>query len=97
MKSLEEIKEILKIHKPEFQKKYHIKNIGIFGSYIRNEQNSESDLDLLVDFEETPTLIRFINFENFLSDLLEIKVDLVMKKALKPNIGKIVLDEAIFL
>ena len=97
MKSLEEIKNILSIHKPEFQKKYHIKNIGIFGSYIRNEQNSDSDLDLLVDFEETPTLIKFINFENSLSDLLEIKVDLVMKKALKPNIGKIVLDEAVFL
>jgi len=67
----------------------------VFGSYVRSEQNMNSDLDLLVTFKEIPSLLTFIAIENYLSDLLGIKVDLVMKDSLKPKIGQRILREAI--
>jgi uncharacterized protein len=78
---------------PELKEKYNVSYLGVFGSYIRGEQKPGSDLDVLVEFSKTPTLFKFINLENYLSDALEIKVDLVMKDALKPNLGKYILDE----
>ena len=86
---------IRKLHEmlPELKEKYHVSYLGIFGSYIRGEQKSESDLDILVEFSKTPTIFKFVNLENYLSDALGIKVDLVMKDALKPNIGKHILSE----
>jgi len=95
MKTIEEIKEVLRERKEELRVKYKVKELGIFGSYVRGEENEESDLDILVEFYETPSLLKFINLENYLSDLLGRKVDLVMKKALKPNIGKAILREVI--
>ena len=67
--------------------------MGIFGSFLKGEQNQDSDLDILVDFEKPIGLLKFIKLENDLSKILGIKVDLVMKKALKPNIGKRILEE----
>ncbi len=97
MLTLNELKKRLYAHKRELYEKYKIKKIGIFGSFVRNEQNIESDIDILVEFEVTPTLLKFINLENYLSELLGIKVDLVMKKALKPTIGKSILKEVVFI
>jgi hypothetical protein len=97
MKAFEEIRKTLASHKSELQKRYKVKEIGIFGSYVKNEQKKTSDIDILVEFKETPTLIKFINLENYLSDLLGIKVDLVMKRALKPNIGKVILEEVAYI
>jgi len=78
---------------PQLEDRYNVKYIGLFGSYVRGEQTAESDLDILVEFSKTPTLFQFINLENYLSDTLGIKVDLVMKDSLKPNIGKYILNE----
>lgn len=97
MINIDEIKEILRERKEELRLKYKVKEIGIFGSYVRGEENNESDLDILVDFYETPSLLKFINLENYLSDILGRKVDLVMKRALKPNIGKRILSEVIII
>ncbi|MGC8718192.1 MAG: nucleotidyltransferase family protein, partial [bacterium] len=72
-----------------------VREIGIFGSYVRNEQGRASDIDILVEFEKTPSLLEFINLENYLSDILGVKVDLVMKDSLKPNIGRHILEEVI--
>lgn len=69
--------------------------MGIFGSYVRGEQDSESDLDILVEFDEAPGLFEYIRLEDYLSEILGIKVDLVMKSALKPAIGKRILEEVI--
>lgn len=80
---------------PFLVKQYHIKSLGVFGSYVHNEQSSGSDLDVLVEFSKTPSLLRFIELENRLTDLLGIKVDLVMKDTLKPAIGKHILREVI--
>jgi hypothetical protein len=96
MEITEKIRGILAGHKLELRKEYKVKEIGVFGSYIKNKQKQVSDIDIFVDFREMPTLIKFINLENYLSDLLGAKVDFVIRGALKPNIGKIILDEVIF-
>lgn len=94
MKNLEEIKKILSCHKKELEEKYKIKEIGIFGSYVRNEQKKLSDIDILVDFYEVPDLLKFIEIERFLEDILRVKVDLVPKPALRPELRDSILKEA---
>jgi len=86
---------IQKLHEmlPELKEKYHVSYLGVFGSHIRGEQKPGSDLDVLVEFSKNPTIFKFINLENYLSDTLGVKVDLVMKDSLKPNIGKHILNE----
>ena len=79
---------------PELSRRYRVKSLGVFGSYVRGEADEESDIDLLVDLEdESLTLLQFIALENHLSDLLGVKVDLVEKNALKPAIGRHILEE----
>ena len=75
--------------------RYSVETLEVFGSYVRDEQNQDSDLDVLVTFKEDPSLLTYIAIENYLSDLLGIKVDLVMKDSLKPKIGQQILREAI--
>lgn len=89
------IKEELGKIKPILKKKFQVKNIGIFGSYVKGEESSESDLDILVEFKEDSdlSLLDFVNLENYLSDVLEVKVDLVEKQTLKPHIGEHILRE----
>ncbi len=95
MKSIEETKKILGQHKSILKEKYYVREIGIFGSYVRDENKKDSDMDILVEFDRTIDLLKFVNLENYLSDILGIKVDLVMKDALKPRIGKHILREVI--
>ncbi len=99
MPSLIDIKKILKEHKEMLKKRYGIKNIGIFGSYLRGEPREMSDIDILVEFEQDVDigLLKFVGIENYLSDLLGVKVDLVEKSALKPRIGKHILKEVAYL
>lgn len=77
------------------QKEYDLENIELFGSYVRSEQKRKSDVDLLVTFKKTPSLLKFIQLENFLSDKLGLKVDLVMKDSLKPSIKQNILKETV--
>ncbi len=91
--SLDEIKKVLRDYKSVLEKKYHVHTLGIFGSYIHNEQTGGSDLDILVDFSAPISLFEFIDMEDELSELLHIKVDLVSRNALKPFIGKRILSE----
>lgn len=93
MKTSSEIEKILKENIQNLKRDYHLDSIGIFGSFLREEQNQDSDVDILVDFKKPISLIKFIRLENDLSKILGIKVDLVMRKALKPNIGKVILEE----
>ncbi len=97
MKTFEEIKRDLINLKLFLKEKYKVKEIGIFGSYVKGKQRKRSDLDILVEFEEPLDLFTFIELENFLSKKLKVKVDLVMKSALKPYIGKIILQEVIYI
>lgn len=97
MKSLNEIKRILVERKEELREKFRVKEIGIFGSFVRGEQRKRSDVDLLVEFEEPPSLFEFLDLEEYLSKLLDLKVDLVSKDALKPIIGERILKEVVYL
>ncbi|OGC04338.1 nucleotidyltransferase [candidate division WOR-1 bacterium RIFOXYA12_FULL_43_27] len=97
MSKLERIKRVLKGQKRNLSRKYGISEIGIFGSFVRGEEKKRSDLDLLVRLNKRMGLLKFIGIENHLSDLLGIKVDLVMKDALKPTIGKYILDEVVYI
>lgn len=94
-RSLEEIRQILKQSMPEIADRYKVKSLGIFGSYVRGEAKKSSDLDILVEFNQAPSLLEFIRMEDDLSEKLGIKVDLVMKKALKPRIGRRILEEGV--
>ena len=93
-KNLENISVILREELPKLKSAFNIATLEIFGSYVRNEQNSKSDLDILVTYTKAPDLLEFIELENYLCDLFKLKVDLVMRSALKPNIGKRILSEA---
>jgi len=98
-RSLEEIEKLLKRHKDELRRKYGVRKIGIFGSYLRGEAKEGSDLDILVEFEPNAglSLLDFVELENYLSELLGVKVDLVDKSALKPRIGKQILREVSYI
>jgi len=91
--SLDEIKRVLRDYKSVLIDKYHVNTLGIFGSYVQNEQAPDSDLDILVDFTAPISLFEFIDMEEELSMLLRLKVDLVSRNALKPYIGKHILNE----
>lgn len=93
--TLEEIRRTLRDQLPALQEQYRVKSLGVFGSYVRGENKPRSDLDLLVEFEQAPTMFEFVRLERHLSDLVGVKVDLVMKSALKPEIGKRILAEVV--
>ena len=97
MSGLAFIIQTLQELRPKLEAQYHIDTLGVFGSYVRGEQHAESDLDMLVTFKQTPGLLRFLKLENELSDTLGVKVDLVMRDALKPHIGKHILDEVVLI
>ena len=92
--SLEILLKELRQRLPTLAERYGVETLEVFGSYVRAEQKADSDLDVLVTFQEAPSLLTFIALENYLSDELGVKVDLVMKDSLKPAIGKVILSEA---
>lgn len=97
MKQYEKIEEILRVHKKELAQRYKIKEIGIFGSYVRGEQKKRSDIDILVEFEKVPDLLKFIEMERYLTRLLKKKVDLVSKKAIRQELKDIILSEVVYI
>ena len=92
--SLNKFFEILHQQIPLLAERYGVEKLDVFGSYVRAEQNQDSHLDILVTFKEAPSLLTFIATEDYLSDLLEVKVDLVMKDSLKPKIGQQILPKS---
>jgi len=97
LKTIQDIKNNLSVHTSDLIERYKIREIGIFGSYVKQRQSKDSDVDILVDFEEVPTLFDFVGLRDELSDILKIRVDLVMKSGLKPRIGKRILEEVVLL
>lgn len=97
MKKIEQIKKKLEELKPSLKDEFKVKNIGIFGSYLRGEEKEGSDIDILVEFDESAalSLLDFVGLENYLSEVLGGKVDLVEKSTLKPRIGKHILEEVV--
>jgi uncharacterized protein len=95
MKTLEEIKSILEQNKPRLHETFGVTELGVFGSYSRNSQNSESDIDILVDFDK-PVGLEFIELAIDLELLLDLKVDLVSKNGIKPRYFKFVKEDLIY-
>lgn len=93
LKSIKEIEDVLKLHKNELKKKYGVKKIGIFGSYVKKGNKKNSDIDILVELGIPMGFFKFLRLEQYLSHLLGVKVDLVTKKSLKPFIGRRILEE----
>ena len=83
---LQEIIQTLKEHEKELREAYRVKHLKVFGSYAKNNQKEDSDLDLTVSFEETPTLLEFIDLKEYLESITGIKVDLVTEDGISPYI-----------
>ena len=75
---LEKYKSVLRSEMPRLASRFNVDSLGLFGSFVRQENTPISDLDVLVSFSEPPGLIRYLELENYLTDLLGIEVDLVM-------------------
>jgi len=97
MKTLNEAKQIIKKNKPILKNKFGVKEIGIFGSFVRGDERKRSDIDILVEFQKPIGLFKFMDLEEYLSKILLKKIDLVSKKALKHYIGKHILREVIYI
>lgn len=96
VKSVEEVKAILKDHKAEVMKKYRVREIGVFGSFVRGEQKRGSDVDIVVTFVGIPDVFRYMELEDYLRKLLRKKVDLVRKEAIRPELKKRILKEIVY-
>ncbi|MFQ6088972.1 MAG: nucleotidyltransferase family protein [Candidatus Methanofastidiosia archaeon] len=73
-------------------KEYGVKRIGLFGSYLRNEQKTDSDIDVLVEFEkDKKTFDNYMDLKFFLEDLFKCKVDLAVVEAIKPDLKPYIL------
>ena len=90
------IKKKINEQLPILKEKYHIKKIGVFGSAIRDDFKEGSDIDVLAEFDSPVGFFDFIRLENFLSGILNRKVDLISRKALKPAIRDEILKETIY-
>ena len=86
---------ILRERMPELKERYNVNSLGVFGSYVHNQQTPRSDLDVLVEYAEAPSLFEFMDLENYLAKLLGVKVELVSRNALKGNIGVRILREVV--
>lgn len=97
MKKVEEMIRILNEHKTELKEDYGISEIGLFGSCVAGKQKESSDIDILVEFYTATDLLSFVHLKTYLSNLLDANVDLVMKRALRPEIGERVLREVVYI
>ncbi len=97
MKNFHEIQQTLHEQKPYLAEKYGVKVLGVFGSYVRQEQRPDSDLDLLIELERPAriSLIGLVELEDYLSQILGVEVDLAIKQNLKKHIGSHILQEVV--
>ncbi|MCL4548913.1 MAG: nucleotidyltransferase family protein [Bacteroidetes bacterium] len=96
MKNLDEIKKILKKNKTYLRKKYSVEEIGIFGSFSRGDQNSRSDIDLMVSLKK-PLGLEFVDLSLELQTILNHKVDLVSKGAIKKRMFNLFKEKIIYI
>ena len=93
--TIEKIRRKLSRCLPELKQEYHVESLELFGSRLRGDNSPESDIDILASFSSTPSLLEFVRLRNHLSEVLGLKVDLVMRDALKPHIGEKIMNEAV--
>lgn len=93
--TLAEIKNRLQAQKPYLYEKYGVTEIGVFGSYVRGEQKPDSDIDILISLTDPPkiSLLDLVDLQYYLSDLLEMEVDIAVKRNLRKRIGQRIVNE----
>ena len=96
LKDKEEILSTLKNLKDDLKKNYHVKKIGLFGSYVTNSQKEASDIDLLVEFDENADLFHLVRLSRYLEEIFGTKVDVVSKRAIKEDLKQYILKEVIY-
>ncbi len=92
-----EIQSTIAEAKDEIRDRYKAEIKGIFGSYARGDFHADSDLDLLVDFDEGANLFDLVGLQQFLEEKLECKVDLVSRRSFREELRAAILDEMISL
>ncbi len=97
MKSVEEIEEILKSFKNDIKQNYKVEVVGIFGSFARGEQKSDSDVDILVEFYKDATLFDYMRLSMFLQEKLGIDVDIVPQDTIREELRERIVKEAMFI
>ena len=97
MKTLDEIRSILRRHRSLLAGKYGVAVVAVFGSYVRDEQKGESDIDLLAEILRPISLLELAGAEIYLSEVLEAKVDLVPKRSVREELKETILKEAVAL
>ena len=95
MKTLDQIKTIIRQHRDVLAERYGIAVVGIFGSYVRDEQGQQSDIDLLADILRPISLLELVGAELYLNEILGVRVDLVPKRDVREELREIILREAI--
>ena len=96
MKNLEEIKAILGQVKSLVKERYHVSELGIFGDYVKGEVQENSEVNILIDYTEPPSLLDLVDMEYYLSDLLKVKADVISKNGLKGRRRERILSEVIY-
>jgi hypothetical protein len=94
---LEHIKKLIREHSGVLAERYGVTIVGIFGSYVRGEQSADTDLDLLADTLRPISLLELVGAENYLCEILDAKVDLVLKRSVREELREVILDQAVAL
>lgn len=92
IRSLVEVLALLREHLPEIARKYHVKSLRVFGSYVRGAAGKRSDLDILVEYTQPPDIFGFMDLEEELSAITGVKVELTSAGALRGNISRRILQ-----
>lgn len=95
MKTLDEMRTIIRSHRKVLAEKYGVAVTGIFGSYVRGEQKRRSDIDLLAEILRPISLLEIVGAELYLSDILGEKVDLVPKRDVREELRAGIFEEAV--
>jgi predicted nucleotidyltransferase len=90
-----DVMSALKENLPVLRSRYGVRNLSVFGSVARGEERPDSDVDILVEFEQTPNFDQFMDLKFYLEELLQTKVDLVTRHALKPRMRPFIEKEAL--
>nr|BAL52641.1 DNA polymerase beta domain protein [uncultured Acetothermia bacterium] len=95
MNAQEEIVQKLKALKSELQAHYKVRELGLFGSFVRGEQHEASDIDILVDFTDDASFFDLVRLADFLEEQLQRRVDIVTKDSLRVELRESVLRETV--
>lgn len=91
------ILSFLKTNRQYLQSKFHVKEIGIFGSVARGEQSNDSDIDILVNFDKHhKDFLNYMRLRHYLEKTFDRRVDLVMHNSIKPRIKEKIMNEVIY-